>query len=76
MLVLRSRGSAITREHVLSEANFGGRLISPGAACQPCNGLAGRVEALAAEHPRVAEAVGQVSGGRGASRFPQSPADQ
>lgn len=67
-------GLALTREHVLSEANFGGRLISPNAVCGPCNRLAGKLEAMVAEHPFVADAVAAFMTEPRQKRFPQSKA--
>jgi hypothetical protein len=63
-----------TREHILSEKNFGGRLVSPDAVCKSCNGLAGKIEAMVAGHPWVAEAVAQYMTGPGGKAFPQSRA--
>jgi hypothetical protein len=67
-------GLKLTREHVLSEKHFGGRLIAPDIVCQPCNSLAGRVEALVAEHPFVSEAAAEFKTGPGAKPYPQSNA--
>lgn len=63
-----------TREHILSEKNFGGRLVSPDAVCEACNGLAGKIEAMVAGHPWGAEAVAQYMTGPGGKTFPQSRA--
>jgi hypothetical protein len=63
-----------TREHILSEKNFGGQLVSPDAVCEACNGLAGKIEAMVAGHPWVAEAVAQYMTGPGGKAFPQSRA--
>jgi hypothetical protein len=67
-------GTPLTREHVLSEKHFGGRLIAPGTICKPCNSLAGRVEGLVAQHPFVSEAVAEFMTGPGGKRYPQSKA--
>lgn len=34
----------LTDDHVLSEANFGGRLVASKRVCQPCNSKAGKLE--------------------------------
>jgi hypothetical protein len=49
----------LTDEHVLSEANFGGRLVAPDAVCQRCNSKAGELENLLAGSVGVAELVGR-----------------
>lgn len=67
-------GLKLTREHLLSETHFGGRLVSPDSICQRCNSLAGKVEALAAEHPFVSEAIAEYRTRKGGKRFPQSRA--
>jgi len=59
---------------VLAEKHFGGRLIAPDTICQPCNSLAGRVEALVAEHPFVSEAIAKFMAHPGAKRYPQAKA--
>jgi hypothetical protein len=64
----------LTREHVLSEKNFGGRLIAPDTICKQCNSLAGRVEALVSEHPFVSEAIAKFMVYPGGKRYPQSKA--
>lgn len=64
----------LTREHVLSDKHFGGRLIASDTVCQPCNSLAGGIEALVAEHPFVAEAVARFRTACGGKRYPQSQA--
>ncbi len=67
-------GLTLTREHVLSEKHFGGRLVAPDTVCQPCNSLAGRVEILVAEHPLVSEAVAEFMTGPRGKQYPQSKA--
>jgi hypothetical protein len=62
----------LTIEHVLSQKNFGGRLVSPDAVCKPCNGLAGSIESMVAAHPFVAEAVAKFRTTPGGKAFPQS----
>lgn len=47
----------LTDEHVLSEANFGGRLIAKSAVCSPCNRSAGELERQIASRPPLAEYV-------------------
>lgn len=37
-------GLSLTDEHVLSQSNFGGRLVAPKRVCRPCNGKAGNLE--------------------------------
>jgi len=37
-------GVALTDEHVLSEANFGGRLVARDAVCGRCNRIVGALE--------------------------------
>jgi hypothetical protein len=54
--------------------NFGGRLVTPDAVCGPCNGLAGKIEAMVAGHPWVAEAVAKYMTGPRGKAFPQSRA--
>lgn len=49
----------LTNEHVLSQANFGGRLVSRRAVCQPCNGLVGRLEREIVSGPFLSEYVGR-----------------
>ena len=64
----------LTREHILSEKHFGGRLVAPDTVCKPCNSLAGRVEGLVAEHPFISEAVVEFMAHAGGKRYPQSKA--
>lgn len=49
----------LTDEHVLSEKNFGGRLVAPKAICQPCNSVSGELEDQLARSVGVAELVGR-----------------
>jgi hypothetical protein len=67
-------GLQLTREHVVSEKHFGGRLVAPDTVCQPCNSIAGRVEFLVAQHPFVSNAVAEFMSGPGAKKYPQSSA--
>jgi len=67
-------GLTLTREHVLAEKHFGGRLIAPDTICKPCNSLAGRIESLVAQHPFVADAIAESMVHPGAKRAPQSEA--
>jgi hypothetical protein len=64
----------LTREHVLAEKHFGGRLIAPDTICKPCNSLAGRIESLVAQDPFVADAIAEFMVHPGAKRYPQSKA--
>lgn len=47
----------MTDEHVLSEDNFGGRLIAPKRVCEECNREAGKLEREIASRPPLAEYV-------------------
>jgi hypothetical protein len=67
-------GRELTKEHVLSEKHFGGRLVAPKTVCEECNRLAGQIEVMVAEHPFVAEAVAEFISGRGGKGYPQSRA--
>jgi hypothetical protein len=49
----------LTDEHVLSEANFGGRLISHDRVCSPCNGIIGKLEREIAAGAFLAERIGR-----------------
>ena len=48
----------LTDEHVLSQANFGGRLVAPNAICERCNSRSGELEDQLARSVGVAERVG------------------
>lgn len=53
--------SALTDEHVLAEANFGGRLVTRRAICAPCNSTAGAIERQIAGRLHLAQLVAQHS---------------
>lgn len=68
-------GLRLTDEHVLSEKNFGGRLVAPKAICQPCNSKAGALEDQLARSAGVAELVGRYGRVVNARRPPQPQTD-
>lgn len=69
-------GLRLTDEHVLSEANFGGRLVAPKRVCQPCNGKAGELERQITTVPPLIQFAGEAAGELRPSkpRFPQAEA--
>lgn len=53
------RDVELTDEHVLSQANFGGRLVTRRAVCQSCNGTVGKLERQMSRSAFLAEYIGR-----------------
>ena len=51
----------LTDEHVLSQRNFGGRLVAPCRVCEGCNRKAGQLEHLVATTPPLVSYAGKAA---------------